>query len=85
MPFGGPVVGLGLWNSLPATVVVEGLMFALGLYLYKVNTEPVDKVGSGALVALRARAGGASTRPAYSARRRQTSGRSPTSVTRNGC
>ena len=51
MPFAGPVVGLGLWNSLPATVVVEGLMFALGLYLYKVNTEPVDKVGSGAFVA----------------------------------
>jgi len=51
VPFTGPVVGLGLWNSLPATVVVEGLMFALGLYLYKINTEPVDKVGSGAFVA----------------------------------
>ena len=51
VPFAGPVVGLGLWNSLPATVVVEGLMFALGLYLYKINTEPVDKVGSGAFVA----------------------------------
>ena len=44
-------MGLGLWNSLPATVVVEGLMFALGLYLYRINTEPVDKVGSGAFVA----------------------------------
>ena len=51
VPFGGPVVGLGLWNSLPATVIVEGLMFGLGLYLYKINTEPVDKVGSGAFVA----------------------------------
>jgi len=50
IPFGGPVVGLGLWNSLPATVVVEAVMFALGLYLYRANTEPVDKVGSGALV-----------------------------------
>ena len=51
VPFGGPVVGLGLWNSLPATVVMEGLMFAVGLYLYKTNTEPVDKIGSGAFVA----------------------------------
>ena len=51
VPFAGPVVGLGLWNSLPATVAVEGLMFAVGLYLYKINTEPVDKVGSGAFVA----------------------------------
>ena len=51
VPFGGPVVGLGLWYSFPATVVVEGLMFAVGLYLYKTNTEPVDKVGSGAFVA----------------------------------
>lgn len=51
MPLAGPVVGLGLWSSLPATVAVEGLMFALGLYLYRINTEPVDKVGSGAFVA----------------------------------
>lgn len=51
VPFGGPLVGLGLWYSVPATVAVEGLMFALGLYLYKVNTEPVDKIGTRALVA----------------------------------
>lgn len=51
LPIGGPVVGLGLWHSLPATVAVEGLMFALGLYLYKTNTEPVDAVGSYAFVA----------------------------------
>jgi len=51
LPIGGPVVGLGLWHSLPATVAVEGVMFALGLYLYKANTEPVDAVGSYAFVA----------------------------------
>lgn len=51
VPLGGPVVGLGLWHSVPATVVVEGLMFALGLYLYKINTEPVDKIGTHAFVA----------------------------------
>lgn len=54
VPFGGPVVGLGLWHSLPATVIVEGLMFGLGLYLYKTNTEPVDKIGSHAFVAFAA-------------------------------
>ncbi len=26
-------------------------MFALGLYLYRINTEPVDKIGTGAFVA----------------------------------
>lgn len=51
LPWGGPRVGLGLWYSVPATIVVEGVMFALGLYLYKVNTEPVDTIGTRALVA----------------------------------
>jgi hypothetical protein len=31
---GGPFVGLGLWNSIAATVVLELTMFAAGLYLY---------------------------------------------------
>lgn len=44
-PWGGPTVGLGLWYSMPATVVVEGTLFALGLYLYTTNTEAVDAVG----------------------------------------
>jgi hypothetical protein len=30
----GPYVGLGLWNSVPATLCVELLMFAAGLGLY---------------------------------------------------
>ena len=29
-PGGGPRIGLGLWYSLPATMVVEGVMFAVG-------------------------------------------------------
>src|SRR5437867_8868244 len=33
-PFGGPKVGLGLWNSVPATVVTEVAMFLIGLGLY---------------------------------------------------
>jgi len=51
LPIGGPVVGLGLWNWRWATVAVEGLMFGLGLYVYAVNTEPVDAIGSRAFVA----------------------------------
>jgi hypothetical protein len=31
---GGPLVGLGLWYSKVATVVVEGLMFVAGLAMY---------------------------------------------------
>jgi membrane-bound metal-dependent hydrolase YbcI (DUF457 family) len=30
----GPYIGLGLWNSVPATLVVELTMFAIGLMLY---------------------------------------------------
>lgn len=30
----GPYVGLGLWNSIPATLAVELAMFATGLWLY---------------------------------------------------
>ena len=51
IPWGGPRVGLGLWHSVPATVAAEGLMFVLGLYLYKTNTEPVDRIGTWAFTA----------------------------------
>ena len=44
-PGGGPRIGLGLWYSLPATMVVEGVMFAVGIWLYAINTEPVDRIG----------------------------------------
>jgi membrane-bound metal-dependent hydrolase YbcI (DUF457 family) len=30
----GPMLGLGLWNSVAATVVVESLMFAAGVFYY---------------------------------------------------
>lgn len=33
-PWGGPRVGLGLWNSIPATATTEIAMFAAGLALY---------------------------------------------------
>ncbi len=38
-------VGLGLWNSVPATVIVESLMFFAGLALYVSASEAKDKIG----------------------------------------
>jgi hypothetical protein len=45
-------VGLGLWNSLPATIAVEGLIFAAGLAYYVRSTRAVDRTGSAALWSL---------------------------------
>jgi membrane-bound metal-dependent hydrolase YbcI (DUF457 family) len=41
----GPRVGLGLWNSVPATVAVEALLFAGGAFLYGRTTRWKDGVG----------------------------------------
>ena len=43
---GGPVVGLGLWNSVPATMVVEFALFFAGAGLYATATRPRDRLGS---------------------------------------
>ena len=43
---GGPKAGLGLWRSVPATIVVEMLLFAISLWLYVRATEPVNRRGS---------------------------------------
>ena len=43
MPFypgGGPKVGLGMWNSLPLTLLVEYGMFAVGVVIYLTSTRP---------------------------------------------
>jgi hypothetical protein len=45
LPEGGPKVGLGLWNSVPATVVVESLMFLAGLIVYGIATRAKDAIG----------------------------------------
>ena len=34
VPWGGPKLGLGLWNSVPGTVIVESAMFVAGLWIY---------------------------------------------------
>lgn len=39
-------LGLGLWNSVPATLVVEGALFAAGLWLYSRVTVPRDRTGT---------------------------------------
>ncbi len=44
-PGGDTYWGWGLWNSLPATVVVELAMFAAGLWVYLKTTRAKDKVG----------------------------------------
>jgi hypothetical protein len=49
---GGPKLGLGLWNSLVATLVVELAIFAVGLGMYLAATRPLDRTGSWSLVAL---------------------------------
>jgi hypothetical protein len=42
-------VGLGLWDSLPATLLVELGLFALGVALYLRATRALDRTGSVAL------------------------------------
>lgn len=37
-PGPGPKLGLGLWNSVPATIAVEVALFAIGLWLYLATT-----------------------------------------------
>jgi membrane-bound metal-dependent hydrolase YbcI (DUF457 family) len=42
-------LGLGLWNSFAATVVVESLMFVIGVWIYIKMTKARDRIGVYAL------------------------------------
>ena len=42
-------VGLGLWNSLAATLILEGLVFTVGIFLYLKSTKAKNKTGAIAL------------------------------------
>jgi membrane-bound metal-dependent hydrolase YbcI (DUF457 family) len=42
---GGPQVGLGLWNSATATIVVEALMLVVGAAMYARTTRARDGIG----------------------------------------
>lgn len=44
-PGGRLRMGLGLWNSRPASIAAEALLFAVGLYWYLSVTRPRDGVG----------------------------------------
>ena len=44
-PPDGPLVGLGLWNSVGGTVAAEALLFSVGLWLYATHTEATDRAG----------------------------------------
>ena len=45
-PGDSPLVGLGLWNSLPGTLVAESLVFLFGVLWYVRATTATNRVGS---------------------------------------
>jgi hypothetical protein len=49
---GGPKVGLGLWNSIPLTIAVEGTLFAIAVLFYLRGTRARDRTGKWAFWAL---------------------------------
>ena len=50
--FGEMRLGFGIWNSLPATIAIEGVLFALGILIYVRATRARDRVGNVALWSL---------------------------------
>ncbi|HUT42166.1 MAG TPA: hypothetical protein VM011_12570 [Gammaproteobacteria bacterium] len=52
LPGHDTLVGLNAWSSLPLTLVIEGSLFALGVWLYMRTTSPVDAVGKWGLAGL---------------------------------
>jgi hypothetical protein len=49
---GGPLVGLGLWNSVPATLAVEGSLLAIGVWAFLSATSSAGRAGMAAFVGL---------------------------------
>ena len=45
-PGGAAHVGFGLWNSVPGTLLVEGLIFVIGVWMYTRATEARNKRGT---------------------------------------
>jgi len=48
---GSITVGLGLWNSVPATLIVETILYAIGLWIYIRRTRARDAIGRWAFAA----------------------------------
>jgi hypothetical protein len=51
---GSAKFGLGLWNSVPATLLIEGSMYAVGLTIYLRTTRARDRIGRWGFFALAA-------------------------------
>jgi hypothetical protein len=49
---GGPYLGLGLWRSVPATLAIEGALYAAGIGVYLFATRARDRIGTWAFWAL---------------------------------
>jgi hypothetical protein len=49
---GGPVTGLGLWNSIPGTIGVEAGLLLAGLWIYRSVSTAIDRPGAVSLTAL---------------------------------
>jgi hypothetical protein len=49
---GGPLFGLGLWDSIPATIIVEGAMLVAGLAIYTRAAPARDRIGRWSLWSL---------------------------------
>lgn len=45
-PGSSTMIGLGLWNSVAGTMIVEVLLFAFGVWIYGTVMQPKDKTGS---------------------------------------
>jgi len=44
-PWSSTLFGFGLWESVPATVIVESLMFVAGIWIYARSTTARDRIG----------------------------------------
>lgn len=49
---GGALYGLGLWNSIPATIGIEGVLLSLAAWLYLKSTRATGRPGSVGLYAM---------------------------------
>jgi hypothetical protein len=45
-PGSAAMAGLGLWNSVPATIAIEGAMFAIGVWIYARSAPSRDRIGA---------------------------------------
>ena len=45
-PGNSPRLGLGLWSSIPGTLIIEGALYLAGIALYVTATKAKDRIGS---------------------------------------